>query len=250
MQTVYINYVYWYADCVFKYIDCRVFCRVLHNILHNLFSICSLRMYFLVYFLQVSPPCFLVSSGSCINPRILAYSYPQVHVCLLVSSHPHILIPSGSCLLVHICTSLHPHTLRYICACQHPCILTSLYSEVHLCLLASLHPHILIYSGACILISSHPHILMSYSQVCVCLLVSSHPHISYPQVHACLLVSLHPHILRFMCVSFYPCILSSSYAQIRVCLHPTILISSGPQAYVICMLIDIVASSHHHSLVS
>ena len=164
-----------------------------------------------------SHPCILISSGSC------------VLACIFASSHPHTFGFMCACSHLHILAS---HTLRFICASWHPCILTSLYPEVHLCLLASVHPHILIYSGArafgCILISSHPHILMSYSQVCVCLLVSSHPHISYPQVHACLLVSLHPHILRFMCVSFYPCILSSSYAQIRVCLHPSILISSGP----------------------
>ena len=61
----------------------------------------------------VSPPCFLVSSGSWVYPSMLYY---QVCVCLLVSSHPHILIPSCSCLLVGTLTWLIPQVHVFLCA--------------------------------------------------------------------------------------------------------------------------------------
>ena len=141
-----------------------------------------------------------------------AFLYPQLH---LYNLAPCILIPPGSCALVGIRTFLHPHTLRFMCACWHPYILT--------------------YSGSCvfgcILASSHSHVVSPSSSVLACNLAPSHPH-SLKFICA-LLVSLPPHILSFMCVSFYPCILSPSYAQIRVCLlvslHPYILWPLGPR---------------------
>ena len=102
-----------------------------------------------------------------------------------------------------------PHILSFMCACWQPRILTSLYPELHACLLASLHAHILVSQIPVYLVaSSRPHILMSYSQVCVCLLVSSHPHtIRFIRTcwYPCILIS------SDSCVSFYPYILSSSF---------------------------------------
>ena len=156
-----------------------------------------------------SHPWILITSGSC------------VLACAFASSHPQTF---GSFVLVDICTSLHPHILRLVCACWHPCILTSLYPEVHVCLLASLH-HILIYSA---------------SYVFGCILTYSHPYVILPDFYVFFFVSSHPPILilRFMsacwypfilissvsCVfPFYPLTLSSSYAQIRVCLFVSLL---------------------------
>ena len=131
-------------------------------------------------------------------PRILASSYPKVHVCLLVSLHSHILISSGLCVLACILVSLHPDILRFMYACWYTHILMSSYLQVHIPLLASLHPHILRFVCACL----YPCILTS----------------SYPQVHVFLLVYLHPHILRFMCTCSCPHILASLYHQVYVCL--------------------------------
>ena len=105
-----------------------------------------------------------------------ASSYPQVRVCLLVTSHPHIILSSGSCIW---------------CACWYPHILTSSYPYV--CVLRLL-------VGT--LTSSHPHILMFvYS---VCLLVSSQPHI---------LIFLGSYTPG---ACWYPCILISSYLYVHV----------------------------------
>ena len=99
------------------------------------------------------------------------------------------------------------------------------------------------------LVSSHPHILISFF-VCTCLypriLVSSG---SYPLsciligsgscALACFLASSHPHMLRFIIVSLYIRILISSDSWVFAC----ILASSYPQIYV-CLLV----SSHPHIL--
>ena len=192
-------------------------------------------MYFCVYFLQVSPPWFLVSSGSCVYARIFGSSYPEVPVRLLVSSHPHILIPSGSCVLVEIHISLHlqtlrlfihtlyvlvgilassnPYVQRFMCACLDSCILTFAYTQVPAYLIVSSIItslwHIPRFVFACL----YPFILTS----------------SHPQAHACLSMSLHPLIL----------ICSDSY--VLACT----LVFSHPQALRLwsCMLIDIIASS-------
>ena len=164
-------------------------------------------MYFLVYFLQVSPPCFLVSSGSCVYLRILASSYPQVHVCLLVS--------------------LQHHTFGFMFACWQPHILASTYSKVHVCLLASLHPDILIYSVPLYLVVSlHPYVIFPGLYVFACILASSHLH-----THPCILIfsvscvflfilaSSDLHMLRFVCACLYPCILISSGPQVHVIVY-------------------------------
>ena len=58
-----------------------------------------------------------------------------------------------------------------------------------------------------------------------------------------ILAFLHPHILRFICASLYPCILTFSYQQVHVCLlvylRPSILMSYGS-----CALVGILASSY------
>ena len=115
--------------------------------------------------------CYVCVLASYVLACILASSYPQVHVCLLVSSHPCILIFSGSCAPVGILTSLRPNIFRFIYPCLHPCILISSGWCVLACILASLRPHVLRFMCAC----WYPHILTSsYPQVYVCLLVCSH----------------------------------------------------------------------------
>ena len=94
--------------------------------------------------------------------------------------------------------SSQPHILRLLCPCLYLRILASPYPYVRVCLLVSLHPDILISSDSYVL--------------------------------APILTSLHPHILRFMCACLYPCMFTSSYLQVHVCLfvylHDDILISS------------------------
>ena len=56
-------------------------------------------------------------------PRVLAYSYPHVHVCFLVYLHPLILISSGLCVLPSMLTSSWSMCSRYkyvISASQNP----------------------------------------------------------------------------------------------------------------------------------
>ena len=182
-----------------------------------------------------SHPWILITSGLC------------VLACAFASSHPQTF---GSFVLVDICTSLYLHILRLMCACWHPCILISWGSCVLTCVLTS-YTHIL--SFLCIWL--YPNILTSLCHItrflCVffCILASPNPH---PQVHECLLVSFHPHILSFMCVSFL-----SSHSLILICSDSCVLVcilaSSYTQALRLIwsfMLIDIVASSYHHGLVS
>ena len=133
-------------------------------------------------------------SYTCSIACILASSYPQFHVHVLVSLHSYILIFLGS------------YTLG---TCWYPRILTSSYPQVYVCLFVTLYPssylqvHVLCVLVG-ILASSHPHILKFMYPGC--LLVSLHRHIlisSYPQVHVPLvligiLASSHPHSLRFM----------------------------------------------------
>ena len=98
-------------------------------------------------------------------PRILASSYFQVHVRLLVSSHPCVLTSSGYYILAYIPASLYPH--------------------VRLCLLISLDPHIFISSGSCACFYT---CILTSSDLCalVGILTSSYPH-----VYVCLLVCSH-----------------------------------------------------------
>ena len=172
---------------------------------------------------------------------------------MCISSHPCILISSGSCVPACIFTSSHPHTFGFMCACWHPRILTPyilrfMRACLHPCILTSSYTQVPVY----LVVSSHPHILRSYSQVCACLLVPSHPHIlmpsrshvligilasSYPQIHVCFLLSFHPLILIYSDSCVLAWILASSYSQALRLMWS-------------CMLIDIVASLHHYSLVS
>ena len=132
----------------------------------------SLYPYVRVYLLVSSHPYIFIHPGSSALTCIPASSYPQVCVCLLVISYPHILLSLGSCTLcacwyLRILASSYPqvHVLRVldgILAFSHP---TSSYPQVHVLrmligILASSHHHILrfIYSG-CLLVSSHPQIL-------------------------------------------------------------------------------------------
>ena len=108
-----------------------------------------------------------------------------------------------------------------------------------------------------LLLSSHPHILISLC-LCVlaCILASLHPHVfrficpcfysciiisSGSCVLICILASSHPHILRFMCACWYPRIFTSSYPQVYVCL----LVCSHPQVSVFLIKMNncILASS-------
>ena len=106
---------------------------------------------------------------TCLCPRILTSSYPQVHVPSLAPLHPHIFrftcsclyprtltssyyifISSSSCVLACILASSHPHILRFMCAFFYTCILTSSYPQVHVRLLVSSHPHILVSTVLCV----------------------------------------------------------------------------------------------------
>ena len=153
-----------------------------------------------------SHPWILITSGLC------------VLACAFASSHPQTF---GSFVLADICTSLHPHILRLMCACWHPCILISWGSCVLTCVLTS-YTHIL--SFLCIWL--YPNILLSLCHItrflCV-FFVSSHPPILILRfMSAC----WYPFILisSVSCVfTFYPLTLSSSYAQIRVCLFVSLL---------------------------
>ena len=77
-------------------------------------------------------PHILVSLGSCAQIACIpASSYPQVHVCLLITSYRHILLSLGSCTL---CVCWYPHTLTSLgsCslgACWYLGILTSSYPQ-------------------------------------------------------------------------------------------------------------------------
>ena len=148
---------------------------------------------------------------TCLYPRILTFSYSQVHV------------PSLK--------SLHPHIRRFACAyacylvSSHPLILRLMY---FVCLLVSSHPHILISLGSCtlgacwysrILTSSCPYVHVL--RVLVGILAFSHPHILRLMYSGCLLLSSHPHILISLrsCAlgaCWYPRILTSSYPQVPV----------------------------------
>ena len=78
-----------------------------------------------------------------------------------------------------------------------------------------------------LLISSHPHILISsVSCVLACTLTSSHPYILVFMCTCLYPTSLHTHILRFMCRRLHPCILLSSDSRVLACnLASHILIS-------------------------
>ena len=95
------------------------------------------------HLLVFSHPYILISSSSYAHAYIPASSYPQVRVCLLVSLHPHILISSGLCVLACILVSSRPHIHRFMCTCWYPHILIS----SGLCVLASM----LTSSGQCVL---------------------------------------------------------------------------------------------------
>ena len=125
---------------------------------------------------------------------------------LFISSHPHILISLGSSAFACTLAFSHPYILMFECNCLYPHILTSSYPQVHL---PSLVPCILVPSGSCVLacnlVSSHPLILrLTYS---VYLLVSSHPHI---------LISLDSCTLN---TYQYLWILTYSYSQVSVLVH-------------------------------
>ena len=80
------------------------------------------------------------------------------------SSHPHILISLWSCVFACILASLHPRILRFMCPRLHPCILISSGSCVLACNLVSSRPPILrLMYSVCLLVSVHPHILISLS---------------------------------------------------------------------------------------
>ena len=104
---------------------------------------------------------------TCLYPRILTSSYPQVRVCLLVTSYTHILLSLGSCTLS---ACWYPHVLISLgsCtpgACWYPRILAPSYIfrfTYSWCLLVSLHHHILISLGSCTLGACwYPRILTS-----------------------------------------------------------------------------------------
>ena len=112
---------------------------------------------------------------------------------LLASSHPHTLC---SCVLARIIAFLHPLILRFMCPCLHTFILISSGSCVLARILAYSHPHILRFISVS-LVYSHPCIFIS-SSICACLypcILTS----SYPEVHVCLLKSCYLHILGFTC---------------------------------------------------
>ena len=184
--------------------------------------------------LQVSlHPYILIFSGLCALVCITASSYPQVSVCLLVTSCPHILLPLCSC-----------SVLCYAHLYWYPDILISSYPQVHLLrvvvgILTSSQPHSLVSCTPdacqypCILTSSYPqfHVL----RVLVGILASSHSHIFRFMYYGCLLVSSHPHILMSL-VSCTP----------GACWYPRIFTSSYPQVHVLHVLVDNLASSHPH----
>ena len=107
---------------------------------------------------------------------------------LVISSHPHILISLGICTLACILASSHPYIFMFECPCLYRCILTS---SILRFMCPRLHPCIFIFLVSCVLasnlLSSHPLILgLVYS---MCLLVSSHPHLLISlscNVHTCL----------------------------------------------------------------
>ena len=147
---------------------------------------------------------------NCLCPHILTSWYPQVH---LLSLAPCILVPSGSCVLACNLASSHHLILRLMYL---------------VCLLVSSHPHILISLGLCTMsacwyshvrTSSYPYVHVL--QVLVGTLTSSHPHILMFVYSVCLLVSSQPHILIFLGsytpgACWYPCIFISSYLYVHV----------------------------------
>ena len=178
-----------------------------------------------------SHPWILITSGSCVLACAFASSHPQtfgsfVLVDICTSLHPHILISWGSCLLACVLTSSYTHILSFLCIWLYPNILTSLcHITRFLCVFfVSSHPPILIlrFMSA----RWYPFILIS-SVSCMFpfypLILSS----SYAQIRVCLFVSLLPHILRPF-GSFDPlCWLISSH--IIMALYPNILTSSHSQ---------------------
>ena len=113
----------------------------------------------------------IISLGSCTLTCILASSHPYILMFVCTCLYPRILTSSYPQVHVHSLASLHPHILRFVCACLYPCILTSSYPQVYVCLLVYLYPHILISLGLCALVGI---LTSSYLQVYVCSLVCSH----------------------------------------------------------------------------
>ena len=153
--------------------------------------------------------------------------------CILASSHPYIHMFVCTCLYPRI--FIHPHTLRFMCPHLHPCTLASSDSRVFACNLLSSYPLILrIMYSVRLLVSSHPHILIS---LCSCTPGAFwYPCIltfSYPQVRVCLHVTLYPHILLSLgsctlCACWYPHILISLCSCTPGAgWYPRILISLG-----------------------
>ena len=185
-------------------------------------------------------------------------SHPLIFIslclCLLACKYPCILISSYSQVHVPSFASLHPHILRLVCACLQPRILTFSYLYVHvLCYV------MLIYIlCACwypdILISSYPQVHLL--RVVVGILTSSQPHILSFMYSGCLLVSLHPHILVSLVsctpgACWYPRIFTLSYLQVYVLrVLAGILASSHP--YILSFMYSrcLLVSSHLHILIS
>ena len=151
-------------------------------------------------------------------------------ICLTCFLYPHIL-RSGA--LACILASSHPYIHMFVCTCLYPRIFTSSYPQIHVPSLASLHPHI------------------SDSRVFACNLLSSYSLILRIMYSVRFLVSSHPHVLISLCsctpgAFWYPCILTFSYPQVRVCLHvtlyPHILLSLGSCTLCACWYSHILIS--------
>ena len=79
---------------------------------HVLTSLCHYTQV-CVYLFVSSHPHILITSGSYVLVGILASSYPQIHVCFLLSLHPLILISFLYIILIYISqTNIYINTLK------------------------------------------------------------------------------------------------------------------------------------------